>query len=300
MRLLHTESPATQESDDHWTMPDSWTGNKNYPAVYGNSWDSPRRWLDSNVSPSVVATTKEFVTHKNVVADETREQSSDEFLDEKIKRKWTENEHGVGEGNEGIHYALDVSNTWNKEVRPVYPQIIRNIDRDFLRMKSKVTEDQEGNPEHSQEQHSTASWRNEVFWGKDLGSTDTTKSDKKTVLEDLSTGAFLRNSNKWPEDTNLELPDSSLARQAGKNQDQIIASNVVAGDEAMSDYLRSFYNRLHFQNKGPVGEQQKKKCDHDNDSSFPTAHNEYDTDKDTFASKAHISSSYSNSRNHRF
>lgn len=300
MRLLHTESPATQDSEDNWAMPDSWTGSKTYPAVYGNSWDSPRRWFDSNVSPSVVAMTKEFVNRKIALADETREQSSDEFLDEKIKRKWKENQHGVKEGKEGIHYALAMSNTLDEDVRPLNPQIIRNIDGNFLRMKSRVTEDQEGNPEHSQEQHSTASWRNELFWGKDLGSADTTRSDKKTVLEDLSIGAFLRNNNNWPQDKNSELPDSSLARQTEKNHDQIIAADAVTGDEAMSDYLRSFYSRPHFQNIGPKEEQQKKKCDHDNDSSVPTAHNEYDTDKDTLASKAHISSSYSNSRNQRF
>jgi len=281
-------------------MPDSWTGSKTYPAVNGNSWDSPRRWLDSNVSPSVVATTKEFVTRKIAVADETREQSSDEFFDEKIKRKWKENQHGVGEGNEGIRYALVMSNTLDKDVRPLHQQIISNIDGDFLRMKSRVTEDQEGNPEHRRGQHSTAPWKNELFWGKDLGSTDTTKSDKKTVLEDLSIGAFLRNSNNWPEDMNSEILDSSLARQTEKNHDQIIAADAVTGDEAMSDYLRSFYSRLHTQNNGPRGEQQKKKCDHDNDSSVPSAHNEYDTDKDTLATKAHISSSYSNSRNQRF
>jgi hypothetical protein len=68
----------------------------------------------------------------------------------------------------------------------------------------------------------------------------------------------------------------------------------------MSDYLRSFYSRLHVQNNDPTGERQKKKCDHDNDSPVLTAHTEYGTDKHTVATKAHISSSYSNSRNQRF
>jgi len=298
VRLLHTDSPATQESEDHWTLHDSWTGSKTHPAVYGNSWDNSRRWLDSNVSPSVVATTKEFVNRKTSVADETGERISGEFLDEKIKPKWKENQHGIGEGNEGIYYGLAMSNTWDKNVRPLYQQILNNIDGDFLRMNSRISEAQEGNPEHIKEQYPPTSWRNEFFWGKDLGSTDTIKSDKKTVFEDLSIGAFLHNSNNWPEDKNSELADSFLARQTEKNHDQIIAADAVTGDEAMSDYLRSFYSRLHVQNNGPRGEQQKKRCDHDNDSSVPTAHNEYDTD--TLATKAHISSSYSNSRNQRF
>ena len=300
MRLLHTDSPGTQESEDHWMMPDSWTGSKTYPAINRNSWDNSRRWPDSSVSPSVVATTKEFVARKTAVADETREQISGEFLDKKIKPRWKENQHGVEEGNEGIYYGLATSNTWDKDMRPVYKQIISNIDGDFLGMKSSYTEAQEGNPEHSKEQHSTTSWRNEFFWGKDLGSTDTTKSDKKTVLEDPSIGVFLQNNNDWPEDRNSELPDSSLAGQPEKNHDHIIAAGAATGDEAMSDYLQSFYSRLHVQNNDPRGEKQKKRCDHDNDSSVPTAHTEYGTDKDTLATKAHISSSYSNSRNQRF
>jgi len=252
------------------------------------------------VSPSVGATSKEFVTRNIVVADENREQISGEFLDEKLKSKWKENQHGVEEGNEGIHYGLTMSNTWDNEVRPLYQQIIRNIDGDFLGMKSRVAEAQEGNPDHSKEQHSTASWRNEFFWGKDLGSTDITKSDKKTVHEDPSIGAVLQNSINWSEDKNSELPHSSLARQTEKNHDQIIAADAVTGDEAMSDYLQSFYSRLHVQNNDPRGEKQKKKCDHDNDSSVPTAHTEHGTDKDTLATKAQISSSYSNSINQRF
>ena len=300
MRLLHTDTPGTQESEDYWMMPDTWTGSTTYPAIDRNSWDNPRRWLDSNVSPSVVATTNEFVTLKTALADETREQISGEFLDEKIKPKWKENQHGVVEGNEGIHYGLAMSNTWDKEVRPLYQQIISDIDGDFLRMKSRSAEAQEGNPEQSKEQHSTTSWKNEFFWGKDLGSTDTTKSDKKTVLQDPLIGAFLQNSNSWPEGNNSELPDSALTRQTEKNHDQIIAADAVTRDEAMSDYLRSFYSRLHVQNNDPRGKKQKKKCDHDNDSSILTAHTEYGTDKDTLATKAHISSSYSNSRNQRF
>jgi len=299
VRLLHTDSPGTQESEDHWMMPDSWRGSTTYTAVNRNSWDNPRRWLDSNVNPSVVARTNEFATRKTAVADETREQISGEFFDEKFKPKWKENQRGVAEGNEGIHYGLAMSNTWDEDVHPLYQQIISNIDGHFLRMKSRDTEAQEGNPEHSK-QHSTTSWSNEFFWGKDLGSTDTINSDKKTVLEDPSIGAFLQNSNNWPEDNNSELPDSSLTRETEKNHDQIIAADAVTGDEAMSDYLRSFYSRLHVQNSDPRGEKQKKKCDHDNDSSVPTAHIEYGTEIDTLASKAHISSSYSNSRNQRF
>jgi hypothetical protein len=281
-------------------MPDSWTGSQTYPAVNRNSWDNPRRWLDSNVDLSVVATTKEFATRKTAMADETREQISDEFLDEKIKPKWKENEHGVEEGNKGIHYGLAMSNTWDRDARPLYQQIISNIDGDYLRMNSREAEAQEGDPEHSKEQHSTTSWRNEFFWGKDFGSTDTTKSDQKTVLEDPSIGAFLQSVNNWPEDKNSELPASSLARPIEKNHDQIIAADAVTGDEAMSDYLRSFYSRLHVQNNDPRGEKQKQKCDHDNDSSVPTAHTEYGTDEDTLATKAHISSGYSNFRNQRF
>jgi hypothetical protein len=289
-----------QESEDHWMMPDSWTGSKTYPAENRDSWDKPRRWLDSNVSPSIVATTREFVTRNPAVADETREQTSGEFLDEKIKPKWKENQHGVQEGNEGIQYGLAMSNNWDKDVRLLYQQIRSNTVGDFLRMKSKENEDQEGNPEHSEEQHSTVSWRNEFFWGKDLGYTDTTKSDKKTVLEDPSIIEFLQNSNNWPEDKNSELTDLSLARQTEKNHDQVIADDAVTGDEAMSDYLRSFYSRLQVENNDPGGEKQKKKCNHDNDSSVPTVHTEYGTDKDALPTKAHISSSYSNSRNQRF
>jgi hypothetical protein len=252
------------------------------------------------VSPSVVATTNEFVTLKTAVTDETREQISGEFLDQKVKPKWKENQHGVAEGNEGIHYGLAMNNTWDKDVRHLYQQIISNMDGDFLRMKSRDSEAQEGIPEHSQEQHSITSWSNEFFWGKDLGSTDTTKSDKKTVLEDPSMGAFLQSSNNWPEDKNSELPDSSLTRRTEENHDQIIAADAVTGDDAMSDYLRSFYSRLHVQNSDQRGEKQIKKCDHDNDSSVPTAHTEYGTEKNTLATEAHISSSYSNSRNQRF
>jgi hypothetical protein len=208
------------------------------------------------VSPSDGATSKEFVTPNIVVADENREEISGEFLDEKLKPKWEENQHGVEEVNEGIHYGLAMSNTWNNDVRPLYQQI-RNIDENFLTMEPRVTEAQEDSPEHSKEQHSTASSRNEFFWGKDLGSTDTTESDKKTVLEDPSIGADLQNSINWPEDKNSELPDSSLARQTEKNHDQNIAADAVTGDEAMSDYLRSFYSGLHVQND-PRGKRKKR------------------------------------------
>jgi hypothetical protein len=278
-------------------MPGSWTGSKTYPAVKRNSWENLRRWFDSNVTPSVAVTTKEFVNRNTVVADETREQISDGLLDGKLKPKWKETQHGVEDGNDGIHYGLAMSHTWDKDVHPRYQQIISNIDGDFLRMESRNDEAQEGNTEHSKEHHSTSSWGNEFFWGKDLGSTDTTTSDKKIVLEDLSIGAFLHNSNKWPEDKNFELPDSSLARQTETNHDQIIAADAVTGDEAMADYLRSFYSRPHVLNNDSREEKKKKKCDHDNESAVPTAHTEYDTEKDTLATKAHISSSYSNSRN---
>jgi len=75
------------------------------------------------------------------------------------------------------------------------------------------------------------------------------------------------------------LAELSLARQTEKNHDQIIAADAGTGDEAMSDYLRSFYNRRHVQNNDPRGENQKKKCDHDNDFSVPTVHTEYGADK---------------------
>jgi hypothetical protein len=280
-------------------MPDSWTGSNTYPPVNRNSWENLRRWLDSNATPSVAAMAKEFGTHNTAVADETREQISDELLDEKLKPNWKETQHDVEEGNEGIQYGLAMSHAWDKDVQPKYQQIRSNIDGDFLNMESRDNEAQEGNTEHSKVDHSTSSWRNELFWEKNLGSTETTTSDKKIVLEDLSIGAFVQNSNKWPEDTNLEIPDSSLVRQTETTDDQVTAADAVTGDEAM-DYLGSFYSRLHVQNNDPGGEKKKNKCDHDNDSSFPTAHTEHDRDKDTLATKAHISSSYSNSRNQGF
>ena len=154
------------------------------------------------MSPFVVATTKELVTRKTAVADETREQTSGEFLDEKIKRKWKENQHGVEESNEGIHYGLAMSNVWDKDMRPLYQQIRSNTVGEILTMKSRDTEVQEGKPGYSKKQHSTTSRGNDFFWGKDLGSTDSTKSDETTVLEDPSIGKFLQNSNNWPEDKN--------------------------------------------------------------------------------------------------
>jgi hypothetical protein len=241
---------------------------------------------------------KEFGTHNTAVADETREQIIDEFIDEKLEPNWTETQHDVEEGNEGIHNGLAMSHAWDKDVEPKYQQIGSNIDGDFLNMESRDNEVQEGNPEHSEEDHSTSSWRNELFWGKDLGSTETTTSDNKIILEDLSIGAFVHNNNnnKWPEDKNLEIADSSLARQAETTDGPIIADDAVTGDEAM-DYLGSFYSRFHVQNNDPGGEKKKNKCDHDNDPAVPPAHTGQDTDKDNLATKAHISSSYSNSRN---
>lgn len=197
--------------------PDSWTGSRTYPKVNRNSWDNLRRvWLDSDVSTSVVATNKESVARNTVAADETGEQISDVFLDQKLKPKWKETRNGVEEGNEGTHFELAMSHTWDKEAHPLYQHMRSNIDGDFLRMKYTDTQVNEGTLEHSKGHHSTSLRRNDFLWGTDLGSTDTIIGDKEAIHEDLSFGEFVHDSNNGPKDKNLELPDSFVAGQIEK------------------------------------------------------------------------------------
>jgi hypothetical protein len=287
-------------------IPDGWTESKTYyPAVKWSLWDNPlpedtanQVWRDSNVSPSVVATTKETFTSNTFVADKTREQISDEFLDQRPKPKWMGTEHDAEESNEGIHYGPAMSHAWDDDIRPHYQEIRSIMDEDFLRIKPRDAQRQKANPEQSNQHRSTSSLMNQFPWGKDLGSTDTTISDKKTAHKDPSFGEFKYMINNWPENRNSKLSDSSAVRETEENHSQTIPVDPVTGKKAMSDYLRSFSSSLHVQSNHTRGEE-KKKCDQDNDSSIPKAHTEYDTDKETLATKAHISRSYSVLRNHR-
>jgi hypothetical protein len=287
--------------------PEGWTeSNTYYPAVNRSLWENTlsadtvkQVWQDYNVSPSVLATTKDTFTHNTFVADKTREQTSDEFLGETPKPNWTGNQHDAQERNEGVHYGLDINHAWDDNIRPHYQEITSNMDGDFLRIQSRIDQAEEANPEHSSEHRLTNSLMNEFIRGIHHGSIDTTTTDKNTVHKDSSFGESQYMSNNWPDNSNSELSDSSGRRETEKSHGQSVPVDLVTGQKAMSEYLRLFSSNLHGQINHPRGKEKKKKCDQDNDSSVPAGDTEYDADKEPLAAKAHIISSYSVLTNQR-